>query len=145
MKQSEIDQISDSFIEAWKEFFGQVIYYVRFLGVSQKDDLYNESKHKIYDYANKIPLHGSIKYSPTEKEIELAGLDKNVNAIITVVTKELEDNNIDIDVTDADFKDLIEIPQKNGKSKLFSITSINKKVQFSDNFIFTKIGVTNYE
>lgn len=138
MRQSEIDQISEAFLDAWVEFFGQKMHYIRYIGTSSPyDELYNESKRKVYDEVNKIEFHGSIKYNPTQKEIELAGLDKNVSAIVTLVTKELVDKG----VTKLKFEDIIEVEDRFGEKERYNITSVAKKVQFSNNFIFTKIGV----
>ena len=142
MRQAEIDQISDAFHDAWEEFFGQKMSYIKYLGTSSSySKLYNESKHKVYDTENKIDFYGSIKYSPTKKEIELAGSDENINAIVTLVTKEL----IDKGINNIEFEDLIEIEDRFGEVKTYSINSISKKVQFSNNFIFTKVGVNEYE
>lgn len=138
MRQTEIDQISEAFLDAWKEFFGQKMYYIQYVGTSSPyDKLYNESKKKVYDEVNKISFHGSIKYNPTQKEIELAGLDKKVHAIVTLVSKEL----IDKGINEIEFEDIIEIEDRFGKKERYNISSFTKKVQFSNNFIFTKIGV----
>ena len=145
MLQKEVDQISDSFLDAWREFFGQEIEYIRYVEDSTPttyESLYGEDEGKSYDRLNPTIFYGSIKWSPNKKLIELAGLkDKNLSAIITVVTKELVDKGIIGQETEITFKDLIRVTNRFGKVKEFKITQMNKTVQFSNNFIFTKIGI----
>ncbi|MBO8161150.1 MAG: hypothetical protein H0Z24_05890 [Thermosipho sp. (in: Bacteria)] len=142
MQQNEIDKISEAFSDAWKEFFGQEMYYIKFKDTNTPSDtLYYENDVKEYDRVNKIKFYGSIKFNPTKKEIELAGLKEEVTAIITVVTKQL----VDAGIQEVSFNDLIEITDRFGNTSEYSIIDKNLKVQFSNNFIFTKIGVIKNE
>lgn len=138
MEQNELDEISDAFLDAWKESFGQEMYYVPFL----KDDtpvhpIYNESKKKKYDLENKVLFTGTFKELTNEEAGELFGNDTKVTAEITFVTKELYEQG----VTKAQHSALVEITHRDGTTNLYDITEVIGKVQLGNNRILTKLGV----
>lgn len=140
MKQTEIDQISNAFLDAWKEFAGTEMFLVKYLPEQTPyTDLYRESKVKTYDIDNKISFYGSIKFNPTVEEKEELGVTKNITAIITLVTKNLRDNG----VTSIDLNDIIEYTNDIGITLKFNIVTEVPNVQFSNTFIFTKLGVVD--
>ena len=138
MDVSEIDDISDSFIEAWTEFFGQEMYYIRFLRDSNTPhNVYNDSRKKIYDEDNKVLFHGSLKEKPTAEELGMGGLKALPSGVITFVTKELRDAGI----TELSTNDCIEATPYAQPTIRFNIVSDQGKVQLTDQKIFTKLGV----
>lgn len=139
MLQSEIDEISDAFQDAWDEYFGQEMFYVPFLKDSTTaHPLYKESKNKTYDFANKISFTGTFKEEPLEEVGEIAGKDEYQSAEITFVTKQLYDKGI----TTVNNADIIEITHRDGVTKTYNIIKHFGKVQLGDNRVFTKLEVT---
>jgi hypothetical protein len=140
MLQSEIDEISQAFSDAWQEYFGEEMYYVPF---SENDTpvhrVYKESKSKAYDFANKILFHGTFKQEPIDEKGELAGKNEREKAEITFVTKELFDRSI----KEVDLRAIIEITDRNGVTKHYNILKRNGKVQLGNNHVFTKIEVVD--
>lgn len=62
MKQTEINEISNAFMEAWRDYFGDVMYYVPFDDQGTVvNHIYKESKGKKYLWNSKIAFHGTIK------------------------------------------------------------------------------------
>lgn len=140
MRQDEIDEISDSFHDAWVEYFGQPMFYVPFVNDPTKiHPVYREVREKKYDYDNKVQFHGSFKQSPIKEDGDMTGKEDKEEAEITLVTKELRDAGIHY-VND---RDIITVTDRDGKTKKYNIIANNGKVQFSDNKIFTKIKVVD--
>lgn len=141
MQQSEVDEISEAFKEAWQEYFGDTMYYVTFDKTKTiKDDLYEEQKTKVYDYENKKAFHGTLKESPSMDKLKQSG--KKVYKIYTIsfVTKELVDQGVNY----IDTNDIILYIDRFGKENKFKIYDDYQKVQFSDNKIFTLLNVIPY-
>ena len=140
MQQQEIDEISEAFLDAWKEYFGQIMYYIPFNPTAtQKHPVYGETKAKVYDEANKVMFHGTFKQEPIEEKGELAGGENYEVAEITFVTKELYDKGI----VEIKPEDMVEVVFRGGKTKRYNIVAHYGKVQLSDNRIFTKLKVTD--
>lgn len=138
MLQTEVDEISEAFLDAWKEYFGTVMYYVPFKeSETPVHRIYKESKAKSYDYENKILFHGTFKQTPIEEKGELAGKVEMENAEITFVTKQLFDQGIE----EVDPRAIIEVTKRNGITKTYNITKRNGKVQLGDNYVFSKLEV----
>ena len=132
MLQSEIDEISTAFMEAWKDYFGCIMYYVQFdLANTSMNTIYKESKQKSYLWDTKIPFHGTIK--ETQKLDVAQPTGKRVEKIfeITFVTKEL----IDLGIKHIDTSDIIQYIDRFGKEYRLSIF---------DDFQKTKIYMVNF-
>lgn len=142
MTQRERDEISDSFAEAWRESFGQEMFYVPFDEKGTEETvhkLYKESKHKSYLFDKKVPFHGTYKQEPIEEVGELGGKRMRSYAEITFVTKELRDQGID----EVDERAIIQFFDENGKEHRVDIISLHGKVQFITDRIFTKLRVVS--
>ena len=141
MEQKELDEISDAFVDAWEEFFGQEMFYVPFdENASKPHPIYGENKNKVYDYENKKRFMGTFKELSDEEAGELFGQETKAEAEITYVTKELYEQGITRPKKSA----LVQITFRDGVTKLYNITEITGKVQLGDNRIFTKFGVFEY-
>ena len=141
MQQNEIDEISEAFSDAWEEYFGDRMKYVRF---NREETVfhktYNESKTRKYDYANAIEFNGSLKEIENEDVTQPYGDNEYKLFTITLVTKELLDKG----VIYVNHDDIITYTQIFGDTKLerrFSIYDSVEKVQFNASKIFTKIMV----
>lgn len=138
MLQDELDEISDAFLDAWKESFGQEMYYVPFIIESTPTHpIYNESKKKKYDFENKLLFTGTFKELTNEEAGELFGNDTKVTAEITYVTKELYEQGIH----KVQHSALIEITHRGGEVLTYDVTEVIGKVQLGNNRILTKLGV----
>lgn len=138
MLQNEIDEISDAFSDAWHEYFGQRMYYIKFdKSATAVHPVYGESKQKVYKEAEKVEFYGTLKESPIQETGEMRGSLEYQYAEITFVTRDLEKQGI----TQLDNKDIIEVVTKIGDSVRYNITSTVGKVQLSSSKVFTKIGV----
>jgi|AntRauTorckE6833_2_1112554.scaffolds.fasta_scaffold00836_21 hypothetical protein len=146
MEQNQIDQISSAFLNAYKEFFGMEIQYIPFVrGATTQNDfekMYAEADTYEYDETSITTFYGSINYEPEEKEITKLGFDpKQTTALITAVTKELVDKGLVNSTNNISFEDKIRIEDRFGNTSDYIITNRGKSVQFSDNFVFSKIGI----
>ncbi len=139
MEEREIIEIESDFQEAWLEYFGQEMYYIRFIETSSSS-IYKESKRKVYDEDNKVLFHGTFKENPTEEELAMGGLREIPTGLITFVTKELYEQG----VTKFSTNDIIEVPQRNGEINRYNIISLQGKVQFGNHKVFYKFGVREY-
>lgn len=142
MIQSEIDEISEAFMDAWEEYFGQMLYYVSFDEISTKNNahpLYRDvkKKGKIYLWDDMKPFHGTLKSEEVEEKGDMFGKDEDVVYNITLITKELRDQGI----LTIDKEALIYLVDRDGINHVFNITALNQKVQFGDNKVFTKLKV----
>lgn len=138
MLQSEIDEISVAFSEAWDEYFGQPMYYVPYKTIEDNiHPLYRETRQKEYDWKNKVLFNGTFKQEKYEERGEINGRDNYEEAEITLVTKELYDEGIKV----IDQSAIIEIIHRDGSRKLYNIVANYGKVQLGDNKVFTKIEV----
>lgn len=137
MNQTEIDEISEAFLEAWQDYFGTLMYYVPFKGGEDLDDTYLESKGKVYDMANKIPVHGTIREIQSEDKSLATGKQIQKFFEITLVTKELVDGGLQSIDTNA----LIIYTDRFNKVYNLTIYDDFQKVQLVDNKIFTKLLV----
>lgn len=141
MQQAEIDEISEAFSDAWRDYFGDLMYYVRFNRKDTSfDTTYNESKKLSYDMDNKIPFYGALKDLEKDDTIEPYGDDETKLYSITFVMKEL----IDKGQFDINHDDLIIYEQKVGDmliTRKFSIYSSLQKVQFNATKIFGNLKV----
>lgn len=135
----DIDEISNDFLEAWRDYFGQEMYYIRFLQdvTPNYHPVYRESKIKKYDEENKVLFHGVFKENPTEEDLGMGGLKEYPTAMITLVAKELYDQG----VTYIDMNDIIEITDRDLVTRRFNIVSKQGKVQLRNRKIFIKLGV----
>lgn len=141
MLQTEIDEISEAFSDAWQEYFGQPMFYVPFLESQTPKNIYNESKDKKYDFDNKVPFFGTYKQEPIEEKGEMGGRVEEQFAEVTFVTKELFDKG----VTEIDSRALIEITHRSGKTHLYNIIEHYGKVQLGDNKVFYKLKVKDLQ
>lgn len=148
MEQAQIDQISNAFSNAYQEFFGMPIQYIPFdrstVSQNKYEQMYAEADLTDLNYngTEAVTFNGSISYNPEKKELDLLGFDPDkVSALITVVTKELVDGGIISAEREISYRDKIRINDRFNNETDYIITEIGKSVQFSDNFVFTKIGV----
>lgn len=138
MSQTELDEISDAFQEAWEDYFGETIRVIPFdKKKTNYDEIYGVSKKKVYDRTKAITLTATIRQQ--EHEDVSTALGKRVEEFytITFVTKEL----IDKGLTEIDSDSIIEYEDRFGVVKQLKIYGTQKKVQFLDNRIFTKLKV----
>ena len=95
MQINEIEEISKAFSEAWEDYFGDKLKYVRFNTENTKfHNIYNESKSLQYDYDNAVTFYGSLKEIEKEDVIEPYGDDEYRIFTITLVTQELLDGGV---------------------------------------------------
>lgn len=143
MSQAEIDEISATFSEAWKENFGMDIYYLKQKPSpsSPTHPLYKEKLNKIEDYDVFGPIPATFKRNPTEEECTAAGLEAKVSGILTVVSKDIRD----LGILEISAKDFIRIVDRDSVETIYLIKSVNDRVQFINNYIFVKIGVDELE
>lgn len=138
MKQTEINEISNAFMEAWRDYFGDVMYYVPFDDQGTVvNHIYKESKGKKYLWNSKIAFHGTIKEIQSIDVAQPTGKREEKFFEITVVAKEL----IDKGVTHIDTNSIIQYTDRFGKEYRLSIYDDFQKVQLVDNKIFTKLLV----
>lgn len=137
MLQTELDEISNAFSEAWEEFFGQEMFYVELSGATEIHPLYGESRGKIYDFEGKKPFNGTFKQDEYKERGEIGGRDNYEEATITFITKEL----IDLGIFTINQSAIIEIFHRDGERKLYNIISNYGKVQLGNNKIFTTLKV----
>lgn len=136
MQEREIIEIENDFLDAWEEYFGQEMYYVKLLVKTPTNSVYRESKVKTYDEANKLLFHGTFKENPTEEELFVAGGKVTPTGLIIFISKELIDQGVVFSTNDViDFTDI------NGTEHRYNIVSIQGKVQFGQHKVFTKLGV----
>lgn len=141
MSQNELNEISDAFHEAWTDYFGDEIKVIPYSSKdTHYDEVYGVSKKKAYDRSKAITLTATIRQ--TEHEDVSSALGKRIEEhyTITFVTKEL----IDKGLTEIDSDSIIEYTDRFGVTKQFKIYGTQKKVQFLDNKIFTKLKVVYY-
>lgn len=141
MQQSEIDEISEAFKDAWEDYFGDLMYYVRLDRKATKfNKVYNETKKLKYDMENKIPFHGTLKELEQDDVIAPYG-DNEVKLFnITLVMKELIDEGQFL----LDHDDIILYEQRLGDmlvTRKFTIYDSLEKVQFNATKVFGKIKV----
>ena len=137
MLQSEIDEISGAFLDAWEEFFGTKMLYIPFDANSESHSIYNESMDRKYLHEEVVEFHGIIK---EREDLDVTSpTGKGINKLfeITVVTQELVDGG----VTHIDTNSIIKYTDRFGKEYTLSIYDEYQKVQFVDNKIFTKLRV----
>ena len=139
MEEREIIEIESDFLEAWEDYFGQDMYYVK-LKETSSSSIYKESKLKVYDEENKVLFHGTFKENPTEEELGMGGARVIPTGMITFVTKEL----VDQQVTSFSTNDVIDIVFLDGTTQRFNIIAKQGKVQFGMHKVFTKFGVREY-
>lgn len=142
MKQSEIDEISTAFMDAWEEYFGMIMYYVPFdAKASKPHPIYGENKKKAYDWDKKILFHGTLKYEPIEEAGEIGGRVEKQVSTITLVSKELYDKGVLV----IDSRCLISVPERDGTLTTYNITERYGKVQLGNNHVFTKLEVVKMD
>lgn len=141
MIQSEIDEISEAFLDAWVEYFGQVMYYIKMKPTPESDihPIYGESKNKKYAEEEKVLFHGTYKQDPIEEKGDIAGKVEKEFAEITFVTKELFDKGI----TECKSEDIIEITNRIGVTSRYNIFQHYGKVQLGNNRVFMKLKVVD--
>lgn len=138
MSQAEIDDISDSFQDAWSEYFGMDVYYRKRGVVQPTCNLYDENSNPSSTPRYTGPIKATKIENPTELQLKEFGLSKSASAIFTCISKEL----IDEGITVISNKDIIKTAE-NGVT-LYEIVDYSKATQFLDTFIFTSLGVTDY-
>lgn len=129
-------------MDAWEEYFGQMLYYVPFDEISTKNNahpLYRDvqKKGKIYLWDDMKPFHGTLKSEEVEEKGDMYGKDEETKYDITFITKELRDQGI----LNVDKEALIYLVDRDGVNHVFNIIASNQKVQFGDNKVFTKLEV----
>lgn len=141
MQKSEIDEISEAFKDAWEDYFGDLMYYVRLDRKNTKfNKLYNEAKKLQYDMDNKIPFHGTLKELEQDDVTQPYGDNEVKLFSITLVMKELIDKGQYL----LDHDDIIIYEQRLGEmlvTRKFTIYDSLEKVQFNATKVFGKIKV----
>jgi hypothetical protein len=138
MKQTEIDEISVAFKEAWVDYFGTEMYYVPFdRNSTTVNSIYQESKGKKYLYDSKMLFHGTIKELQHLDTGRPTGKRTEKFFEITFVTKEL----LDLGLLHVDTDDIIQYSDRFGREYTLLIYDDFQKVQLVDNKIFTKLLV----
>lgn len=138
----EINEISDSFLEAWIEYFGAPMHLVAFDEVASSQDgnfdsLYDEAEELKYDFGNKVKFHGTLKDLESLDEETALGERENTELSIVFITKELRDAGI----PKVDSRSIIEFADPDGGVHHYKIVDIVPRVQFMQYRIFTKLKV----
>lgn len=138
MDRREIDEISDSFREAWEDYFGQKLKYVPLdKEKTEVDTLYDEDiGGKVYDYTKAKEFHGTLKEVMINEEGGPFGDKTEKLYSITYVTKELVDQGID----EIDLESIIVVDDRK-----FAIRGKQSKVQFGEFRVFTRLEVIEIE
>lgn len=141
MQQSEIDEISEAFSDAWDEYFGDKMLYLPFDRENTSfNKIYNETKCLKYDESRAVEFNGSLREVEKEDVTQPYGDNEYDLFIITLVTKELLDKGI----FEVNHDDIIKYTQRFGTqlvTRTFSIYGSVQKVQFKSTKVFTKIMV----
>lgn len=138
MRQEELNEISNAFLEAWEEFFGAPMYYIPLDRIeSSPHPIYKESRAKKYDETKAVMFHGTLKERETLDITSAIGKDIDKHYEVTLVTQELIDKGVNSIDTDA----IIRFTDRFGESHTYSIYDDFQKVQLVDNKIFTKLKV----
>lgn len=141
MRQEEINEISQAFLDAWKEFFGAPMLYIPFdSSTSNPHPIYNESRNKKYDEANAVEFYGTLKEREMQDVTAPTGKKIEKHYEITLVTQELIDKGVNY----IDTNDIIRFTDRFGKVYDLEIYDDFQKVQLVDNKIFTKLKVKHY-
>lgn len=139
MTQLELDEISDAFSEAWRDYFGDEIKILPYDSRNTSyDEVYKVSKKKAYDRTKAITLKATIRQAEHEDISTALGKRVEEYYTITFVTKELLDKGL----THIDNNSIIEYTDRFNVTKQFKIYGTQQKVQFLDNKIFTKLKVS---
>ena len=139
MEEREIIEIEQDFQDAWEDYFGQPMYYVKLLTLTPTSSTYRESKVKTYDEANKLLFHGTFKENLSEEELAMGGGKVIPTGIITFITKELVDQDVEFKTID-----VIDVVNLDETTTRYDIIAMQKKVQFGTHKVFTKFGVVEY-
>ena len=142
MSQQEIDEISEAFLEAWADYFGDELYYVPFDYTNTRPDggIYSETKYKKYLYDSKVLLHATVKEREDLDVDTPIGKSIEKHYEITFVTKELTDTG----VHEIDTNAILVYTDRFEKEHKFHIYDDFQKVQLVDNKVFTKLKVKSY-
>lgn len=140
MAQSEINEISQAFMDAWRDYFGDELYYVPFDYSTSADSIYSETKAKKYLFDEKKLFHGTIKEREDLDKGTATGKRVEKHYEITFVTKELADKGI----TSIDTNALILYTDRFGNEFKLHIYDDFQRVQLVDHKIFTKLKVKAY-
>jgi hypothetical protein len=141
MSDLEINEVSDAFLEAWSDYFGDAMYYVPFDTNTAYDGIYLEAKVKLYRYDLKKLFHGTLKEAQISDELHQSGGKVKRKYTITFVTNELAGQGVQY----INNNDIIEYTDKYGNTFKYSIYDDYKKVQLVNTKIFTKLEVIPYE
>lgn len=141
MNQSEINEISESFLEAWEDYFGAVMYLIPYEYNVQDNSIYGDKKVKKYNIDKAVAFHGTLKELESPDVVKPDGRYNIEFCDITLVTKELTDQG----VTKIDTNSIIKYIDKFGDEYYYKIYDSYKKVQFNQDKIFTKIRVKLHE
>lgn len=135
----DLDEYENDFIEAWSGYFGEPMYYVELKQAeSNINQLYLESKKKIYDFDNKKLFHGKFLRKPESERGEIYGRENYDKAEISFITKELADLGVPI----VKQSGVIEIFDREGTRKLYNIVGDYDKVQLRNRKLITRIIVS---
>lgn len=140
MNQSEINEISVSFLEAWEEYFGAEMYLIPYT-YKDSSNVYGDKKTKTYDLSKAILFHGTLKELESQDVVKPDGRFENKFFDVTLVTKELNDNGVYV----IDTNSIIKYIDNQRNEFYFKIYDTYQKVQFNKSKIFTKIRVTLHE
>lgn len=141
MRQDELNEISQAFLDAWTEFFGAHMLYIPFdKTASNPNSIYNESKSKKYDEANAVEFYGTLKESEMQDTTTPTGKKVEKHYEIAIVTQELIDKGLKYINTN----DIVRYTDRFGKVYDLEIYDDFQKVQLVDNKIFTKLKVKHY-
>lgn len=144
MLQTEIDEISNTFSEAWHETFGMSVYYLRRKEGVQvtTHPLYDETigKNLEEDYEYIGPIPAIFAQEVIEQQLTESGLDSSCQGILTLVSKDLRDKGI----LSVSRKDMFSVTDRDGVTSLYNILDSRPTVQFVDNYIFLSVDIKRY-
>lgn len=137
LPQTDIDEISDAFSDAWEETFGAEVFYLRYNPSTQQHPLYGEVIGKEYEEIG--PIYAIFKQNPTIEELKNSGISEHAQGILVFVTKDLREQG----VTKVSTLDRVKIVDRDGVTSFYTINGYNLRVQFYNNYIFTHVGVVH--
>lgn len=147
MDVTEINEISEAFLEAWKDFFGAPMYLIPFSKEASDavadayTALYKEPKQHVYDFTKKVLFHGSLKDHESIDKEGVTGLQVETDLAVVIISKELADKGI----TRIDMTSVIEFTDNTQVVHYYKIVDVIYRVQLNAHRIFTKIKVVEIE
>lgn len=138
MTQEELDEISQSFSEAWNDYFGMKFYVLRNTVIAPQGNLYTENPNPPAPTVIG-PINARYLSNLTELKAAEFGLSSEVDTALSFVTKDLRDKGI-LSLTK---KDRVKVVDRDGVETIYIITELGYSTQFLNNFIFINVGIVN--